>query len=217
VKPTILWTIIGLLAGACLFGFYESAHLLRQNMTLKETADNLGLKLASTEFSLKQTKEALDESYQKESELDDELNVAKSKLAKKDEQIQGYIQAIASLSGKLKESSQANIAFSKVYEEMKKQSVRLQFENLEMNKKLSSLQGLKTAIRDLKIKIRDEKSKKRSTVVPQKKVLVLKGIERSRDVQIEGNGGYFIKDGKSTYNTRIVNIRVVPAETVASF
>lgn len=63
-------------------------------------------------------------------------------------------------------------------------------ENSEMNAKLNSLSGLKDAIRALKKKMREEK-------IAQWRQL------RLEDDLLNGNLGYLLKDGVSTYAARV--------------
>lgn len=71
----------------------------------------------------------------------------------------------------------------------------LEFQRDDLKVRLSSLIELKKAIRELKIKMRRVKTE----------------IEKKRpETVVEGNRGYLIKDGKSTYPLYKVRIEVMP-------
>ncbi|KPK98909.1 MAG: hypothetical protein AMJ95_02230 [Omnitrophica WOR_2 bacterium SM23_72] len=70
-------------------------------------------------------------------------------------------------------------------------------ENQALKVKLSSIQELKKAIRELKRRMRPER--------------LIAARPRKNDEVIDGNRGYLIKDGKSTYRGRIrVEVRPAP-------
>ena len=73
-------------------------------------------------------------------------------------------------------------------------------ENQSLKTKLSSIQELKKAIRELR---------KRKRTQPQS-LISLK--PRSTDKMMDGNRGYILKDGKSTYLGRI-HVEVRPASS----
>ena len=210
MKTSFLWGIIALLLGASVFGVYKSIELLKKNSDLSRAVDNLKLKLVTTEAFLNQTKEALRESQFDNAKLEGKNRVLNSKLSEKEKQLQRYKENLTMLSNKLKQTVEINASLAEKNRETSDRLVRLEFENDEMKNKLSSIPELKKAIKDLKIKIRQEKRSKRAVQTKQEKILAVPALTEAVDVDLKGNRGYLLKDGRPTFDA--VDIRVLPAE-----
>ena len=217
MRTFFLWVIIAFLFGIAGFGLFESIKLIKQNGELKEESDQLTLELVTTKNTLDQTRQSLAESKAWNSELTSEMTVLKAKLAKREEENQEIVARLTALSKEIKEVGDANASLAIDQDQLKSEYLRLEFENSEMKQKLSSLQGLKQAIKELKLKAKKGPiHKKQPQAVVVKKPLAVTGIQRARDLQpseqpLGGNKGYLIKDGRPTFEG-IVDIRVVPAE-----
>lgn len=98
-------------------------------------------------------------------------------------------------------------------EGLKSKLLNVTAENDDMSRKLSSLEGLKESIRELKIKMRRERKNRPPLVMKKEK----KVFESRTDPVIEeislGNLGFIIKNGQSTYPAR-VKIEVQPSSEI---
>ncbi len=228
MKISIYVVLIAFLLGIALFGIFKSITLLKHNMELNQAVGRLTLDLETTQSTLKETKQALSDAYLKNSELEGGLKDSQAKLEQKEEELKNSIAHIAQLTEKLKEVVGINEDLSRVNADIQDRTLRTELENSEMKKKLSSVDEMKKAIKELRIKIREEKRKKRVKVVPQKKQKEEKPVPvqppkpllqqseplHAAKISLDntlGNKGFFIKDGKSTFED-LVDIRVVPMD-----
>ena len=209
MRSSVLWVVIAFLLGASLFGIYKSLELLKKNGDLSRTVEGLKLSLVTTQAFLNETKESLRESQINNAKLEGEMNDLNSKLAEKEKAVQEYRRNISELSRKLAEAAEVNESLAVKNKEAGDQLIRLEFENGEMKKKLSSVQELRKAIKELKIKMREAKKNKRPAHAEKKQVLTLP--KEITEAVLRGNQGYFVKDGKSTFEA--VDIKVLPAES----
>jgi uncharacterized membrane-anchored protein YhcB (DUF1043 family) len=219
MKNSILWAIIAILLGIALFGFLKSLELATRNVVLTNSLGVLKTKLDKTQVSLDSAKQALSESYLKSAELEGRLAVMDKKLNQQARDIKGYLGKISDMSVKLQYTARANASLYAENKGITNQLLRTRLESQEMRTKLSSITELKKAIKELKVKIRQEKKSRKiqpaiqKKAVQEKKVLMLPAQEEIMEQPFEGNAGFLIKDGKSTFEG-LVDIRVVPAEPV---
>jgi len=225
MKTVFLGPVLALLVGASTFGVYKSVDLFQKNGELQAT-------LGKTEEELSFTKKSLSANRAARIQLEEDLNAMQIKMDQKEKEAKDHLRQIAELTKKTQEAEQADAAMSSIYSAMSDQIMRLEFENAEMQRKLSSVHELKKAIKD--VKVQSHKAAVRSKKVVGKKVIkrreVLKqsprvslpeptiapvvlpapGPQTSSQKETR-NEGYLIKDGKSTFEG-VVEINVTPAE-----
>lgn len=211
MKTHVFLAIIAFFLGIALFGIFKSLTLFKRNLGLTYNVGLLAMDLDTAQTSLKKTKAALSDSYLKSAELESDLNDLETKFSKKEKEAKGLIDTINRLSQELKEASDSNENLFGANKELRDRSLRMELENSEMQKRFSSIQELKLAIKELKIKMRQEKQRKLKQLAPQAVPQVRKAARPVVLPPTEGNMGFFIKDGKSTFDG-IVDIEVVPAE-----
>lgn len=175
--------------------------VLRYSLSLKEKYDLLrSLERVKDEVSALQIeKQNLLQELEKEKQLQEQLLTLKDNLeASKDrltklfgdfERAQKTVEQLDSQISLLKAENTA----------LRKEKDNLQLQRDDLEARLSSLPELKKAIRELKIKMRRVK-----TEIEKKK---------KTETVIEGNRGFLIKDGKSTYPLYKVRIEVMPLST----
>jgi len=211
-KTSGVWIALALVLGVAFFGIYKSMELLKQNTALSQSLNDVKVELAGTEIALSQTKDLLRRSDARNVELIKDVETATTKLSKIEEGFFVYQKRLDRLSNKLKVATKTNTALGIKNIETLDRLMRAEFENSEMKKTLSSVVELKRAIRELKKKPSKEKS-----LAPSGKPFIwfwnvppVKAAEKP----LEGNKGFFVKDGESTFK-KVVTINVLPEEPTA--
>jgi septal ring factor EnvC (AmiA/AmiB activator) len=220
MKTHVFLAIIAFLLGIALFGIFKSLALFKRNLDFTHKVGLLTMDLDTAQTSLKNTRAALSDSYMKSAELEGNIKDLETKFSKKEKEAKGLIDTINRLSQELKEASDSNENLSGANKELRDRSLRIELENSELKMKFSSIHELKLAIKELKIRMRMEKQHKPKQPATRVKNLfkpaqpaehVVLKAPLSDNKETEGNMGFFIKDGKSTFDG-IVNIEVMPVE-----
>ncbi|MFB3919587.1 hypothetical protein BU251_07965 [Candidatus Velamenicoccus archaeovorus] len=216
--------IIALLAGFSIFGLYQSLALMHKNSYLFEQLGRLQIELSATQLGLNQTRTLLTETYQKNTQLENEAVLLNSKLARAKQELEEQKNKINSLGNIIQQARRVNEFLQARNQEMSEQYVRVSFENQEMKKTLSSAAELKKAMAALRKKparraaSKNKQAGKKVAPVkvrqPKKKVLVVNPKPAvtppvPADQATEGNEGFVVKDGESTLLDK-VDIRVIP-------
>jgi hypothetical protein len=226
MKIAFLGLISALLVGVSTFGVYKSVDLSRKNGELE-----VSLKNAQEELSI--TKKSLSENRAARIQMEEDLNVMQIKMDQKEKEAKDHLRQIAELTKKTGEVEQTDAAMASIYNAMSDQIMRLEFENAEMRRKLSSVHELKKAIKNAQIQ-------RHKVIVRSKKAVVKKEIKQRKVLKKPSrmslfqptiapavipapvtneiapqketrNEGYLIRDGKSTFEG-VVEINVTPAE-----
>ena len=183
--------LIALLFGIIIFGFYKYTQSLKEQIIALE---NEGQALMQT---LEKERELEQKLTQKNSELQDKLKVGEEKLTKLNDdfaQVQDVIEQLNSqVSGLIAE----NATLKEKEDKLIKELTRVYQEKKGLQARLSSIGELKKAIKELKKQVY-----KVGTEVKEK-------IKAKNTAIIEGNLGFLIKNGKSTYPAK-VKIEVKP-------
>ena len=214
MKPLVYLALIAFFLGIALFGFFKSLTLFSSNLVLTHKVGLLAMDLDTAQTSLKQTRSALSDSYMKSAELEGDLKAFETKLSKKEKEAQELLGTINKLSQELKDASDVNDILSGANRELSDRSLRIELENGELKNRFSSIEELKLAIKELKIKMRAEKKRKPKQPAPRVKNLFQPSVLQAQPLDnkiMEGNMGFFMKDGRSTFDS-IVDIEVLPVE-----
>lgn len=169
----------------------EKYDLLRSLERVKEQVDVLQIEKQNLLQELEKEKGLKEQLDQENLRLKDNLEASKDRLAKLFGDFEKTQKTIEQLDSQISLLKAENTA-------LREEKDNLQLERDDLEARLNSLPELKKAIRELKIKMRQVK----------------KEIEKTGPgTVIEGNRGYLIKDGKSTYPLYKVRIEVVPLST----
>jgi len=217
MRSSILWAITALLLGVSLFGSYKTWDLLKKNTGLEISLDEMTGKLSVAQTSLKKAEQDLSESYLANDKLEGEVVTLRTSLSSRERQVNEQVAQISLLTSKVKETSQVSVSLLDQHNQLSVRLMRLELENAEMKGKLSSVQELKKAIREIKAqkKVQAAEATAKTTVPAEKKRLF--GRSRAEDTSqasAAGNEGFFVKDGKSTFQ-EMVKIHVTPLEPEA--
>ena len=218
MKPLNLGVIAALLLGVSVFGMSKSFILLKQNTNLESSLENTQEDLAQVQVSLEDTQKSLRESYTAKIKLEEEVNTLKTQVAQNEKEIQMQLGQIAQLTGKAQETAQVNVALLQEHNILNDRMMRLELENAEMRKTLSSVSELKKALKELRTKMGKVVLKKETKVVKPRKILVspkptILSVPKETVVTNEvGNKGFLVQGGQSTFKS-FVEIQVTPAES----
>jgi chromosome segregation ATPase len=183
--------LIALLLGIIIFGVYKYTQSLKEQIIALE---NEGQALMQT---LEKERELEQKLTQENSELQNKLNVSEEKLTKLNEdfaQVQDVIEQLNSqVSGLIAENTTLKEKEDKLIREL----TRVYHDKKGLQARLSSITELKKAIKELKKQVY-----RVGTEVKEK-------IKAKNTAIREGNLGFLIKNGKSTYPAK-VKIEVKP-------
>ena len=220
MKPLNLGVIAALLLGVSVFGMSKAFILLKQNTSLESSLENTQEDLAQVQVSLEDTQKSLAESYAVKTKLEEEVNALKTQVAQNEKEIQMQLGQIAQLTGKAQETAQVNVALLQEHNVLNDRMMRLELENAEMRKTLSSVSELKKALKELRTKVRKAVLIKETKVVKTKKIVVfpkpaISSVPKEVVVTNEvGNKGFLVKGGQSTFKS-FIEIQVIPVESNA--
>lgn len=218
MKNTHIWAIVAILLGFSAFGIFKSVELSVRNAGLNKSMRALERELVLTQKSLATTRNVLGESYLKNAELEGRLIAMDAKVAVQARDIKAHIAKINALSSKLQETARANAFFSARNKEIAHELLAEKLDADEMRRKLSSVVELKKAIKELRVKvksaIKSERAEAKKAIVAQpERKEILESEPQKLLEPVEGNEGYIIKEGRSTY-TGWVDVSVVTSGPV---
>jgi septal ring factor EnvC (AmiA/AmiB activator) len=218
MKNTHIWAIVAILLGFSAFGIFKSVELSVRNAGLNKSMRALERELVLTQKSLATTRNVLGESYLKNAELEGRLIAMDAKVAVQARDIKAHIAKINALSSKLQETARANAFFSARNKEIAHELLAEKLDADEMRRKLSSVVELKKAIKELRVKvksaIKSDRSEAKKAIVAQPERKEPLNFEPQKPLEsVEGNEGYVIKEGRSTY-TGWVDVSVVTSGPV---
>jgi hypothetical protein len=231
VKHSILWAIIALLLGVVLFGAITTYFLLKKQAELSASIDKLDKELQDSQTALSKANDQIDEGNLLKSQLQEELQGYKSKLTLAEKKLDQYREYARLIRDKMNNAAEMNEALAGRNREINNKLVRSELENQELRQKFDDPAFLKQALKELNA--RDKKaprapaSKKQPARKPVRKKPAAKNVPRKilklpQDERTllpvatpaEGNEGFVIRDGKSTFSG-LVDIQVLPAEPAA--
>ncbi len=204
MKNAHIWAIIAILLGFSAFGIFKSVELSVRNAGLNKSMRALERELVLSQKSLAATRNVLGESYLKNAELEGRLIAMDAKVAVQARDIKAHIAKINALSSKLQETARANAFFSARNKEIAHELLTEKLDADEMRRKLSSVVELKKAIKELRVKvksaIKSERAEAKKAIVAQPERKEPLNFEPQKPLEpVEGNEGYVIKEGRSTY------------------
>ncbi len=213
MKLSLFLVFVAFLLGVAIFGFYKSLELVQENEDIKLSVTELELKLDTSHKLLKDSRTSLSDMVKKNAGLQGEILDLNQKLEQRSGEIQGYLQELAVLAESFNQSVQANTELMGQSDSLTQEKMRLELENLEMKKRLSSVPELKRAITEVRVREREERIRQREERVREAARLREQRASGARDEEPApsdegGNAGYFVRDGKDIDEK--VDIRVIP-------
>lgn len=190
--------------------------MAKKNAYLERTVSELTVELEKTRNGWAKTQRHLSDSYMKAAELEGEVATLNRKLARRDKEIKEYLDSVILLSEKLREMAKANVSLAESNAGISQRFLRLNLEHSELQKRLSSAVELKKALIELRRRERLERQAR--PIPPRPRQGVAEAEEAGHDRGLRGNEGFFIKNGRLTYQDIAaeeghgVDIQVVPLE-----
>lgn len=191
-KEVLKNLFIAFLLGLSVFTVFRHLSVLREKLILADTLKQKEAEVTGLQGELVEQKEAQRVLLQQKNGLRSYLEASKRRLLKLFGEFGKAKGSIRELDGKI-------IILKTENQELLQEKNRLAEENQGYRAKLSSVDELKKAIRDIKTQPR------------KPKIYVSKVPDKEKTV-IQGNQGFLLKDGKPTPPAKIV-IEVVPAPT----
>ncbi len=231
MKPKTLWTIVAILAGMALFGVVSSVILVKKQAEMSAAMTKLQKDLEDSQSALKKAQEEIQEGNILRSQLKEQLQDFKGKLATAQKKIDQYREYALLIRDKINNAAEVNEALATRNREINSRLVRVELENQELRQKFEDPDFLKQALRELRFKKAPASAPAAPRARASKKPVVKKPSPSSRPAprrilalpqdqkriipvvpeQEPGNGGFIVRDGHSTFEG-IVDIRVLPAD-----
>ncbi len=221
MKTSTIWSIAAILLGISAFGIAKSFELLKKNEKLDRSMSELKVELTQASSTLKETnavlqdlKASMREANYKNDQMEGQIKVLESKLTKRDKEIATYADNLALFSKKLEEASGVNKSLAAKNSQMANQMVRIEFEKIEMARKLSSIPELKNRINQLRKHSRVITRQRQLAQEAKRRGLKYSEFQQMLDNSPDGNRGYIVRDGESTFQD-LVEIKVMAADEPA--
>ena len=195
------WMVL-LLLGVSFFSVFtlkEKNDLSVSLEKLKTEATALDIQRQNLTRSLQQEKQLKEQLSQQNTVLNGDLMASTDQLDQRKEQLAQIQDKIAALEPYLSLLKAENTALQEEVNNLKGQLAQMQQENQEYSAKLNSLEGLKIAIKELKMRMRQVK----------------RGVREKTSTanKIEGNEGFTTLNGESTQSAKNIKIEVKPASS----
>ena len=189
-----------LLLGALIASYLRYRNIVKEKAGIESQLSETRIQVGFLDGRLKQEKELAKNLEEERSLLANNLKEAESKISQLDIK---YVQAqehIFSLTKELRDLEGENSRAKEEKVRWEEKLSALEERDARLDKRMHSIPELKKAIKELKIEMRKSRLKFASTVRPLKRLEI-----------IEGNSGFMVKEGLSTYRPRL-KIKVEPAQ-----
>lgn len=183
-----------LLISVTIFSIYKYLAVFKDKYLLLRNLNRAKSQILALEQAVDKEKE-LEKALTRENlDLKDELR----KLENLDTTLQASQRTIDQLVSEIALAKAENAALREEKDTLTQELAQVAQDRDELKAKLSSIPELKKAIKDVKLQIRKAKE-------------MMKDILRSRRA-VEGNRGFLIRNGESTYPVAKIKIEVIPAQ-----
>ncbi|MDD4940151.1 MAG: hypothetical protein PHE18_04280 [Candidatus Omnitrophica bacterium] len=189
--------LIALLTGVTAFSVFKYIVTARENYVLSDSLNQAKTQVAELQEAIEKERQLEQALGQENSALKDELRVNADKLAELSVELANAQKNLENLSSEIALSQAENAALREEKDKLVFDLAKVSEERDLLNSKLSSIPELKKAIKEVKMRTRNAR-------------VMIKQVIAKR-VIIEGNHGYLIKDGRSTFPVSKVKIEVTPA------
>lgn len=187
--------LIIFLLGITIFSVFKYVSSLRALNTL----DRLKVQVAALEDERQNLLQTLEKEKELQQKFKIDLGASQERLSKLNGELTQAQKTIEDLSAQVSTLKTENVSLIKEKDDLSVQLTQIIQEKDEFKRRLSSLSELKKAIRELKRQMRKISREIKTETRPQ------------TDKIIEGNRGFLIKDGKSTYISRVkIEVKPIP-------
>jgi len=186
-----------LLACITIFSAFKYFVTLKEKYALQNSLNQAKEQAVALREALEKEKELENALGQENLTLKDELKANIEKLAHIDAEIQNYQKTIEQLNLEISLAKAENAAVREEKDDLTEELSQVSQERDTLKARLSSIPELKKTIREVKLQTRKAK-------------VMIREITRKRRV-VQGNLGFLIKNGESTYPITKIKIEVIPA------
>jgi chromosome segregation ATPase len=187
--------LIAFLAGLTLFSVIKYITLQKENYYLYNNLKQIKKQIDSLEVQRQNLLQTIEKQNQENSIIKDTLKVSEDKLTKMEADFIQAKKTIEELNDSISSLKAEKVSLKDQSENLKAQLSQVSQEKDSLQAKLNSLEELKKTIREIKRKMREAKKE------------LLK--RNSTSLIGEGNRGFIVKNGKSTYHAKVI-IEVKP-------
>ena len=192
--------VIVLLVGITLFSVFKYLMTLNEKNGLMKNLNQVKGQIAALELEKQNLLQAIDKEKESQKALTEENATLKDelkKLAQVDENLQNSQKTIEQLTAQIAISKAENTALREEKDKLAEDLTQISQERDALKVRLSSIPELKKTIKEVKMQIRKAK-------------VMIREIAKKRRV-IEGNRGFLVKNGKTTFPITKIKIEVMPA------
>jgi len=189
--------LIFLLVGITIFSVFKYLVTLKEKYDLVENLNQVKGQVASLEQAIEKEKEMQNTLAQENLTLKDELKANTDKLTQLDADLQNAQKTIEQLTSQIALSKAENTALREEKDKLTQDLTQISQERDTLKARLSSIPELKSTIKEVKIQMHKTK-------------VLMREVTRKIRV-IEGNRGFLMKNGKTTYPITKIKIKVMPA------
>lgn len=187
--------LIIFLLGITIFSVFKYVSSLKTLNIL----DHLKVQVAALEDERQDLLQTLEKERELQQKFKVDLEASEEKLINLNEELTQAQKTIEELNSQVSTLKAENASFIKEKNDLSAQLTQIIREKDEFKRRLSSISELKKAIRELKRQMHQVSREIKRKTRPQTKKI------------IEGNRGFLIKDGKSTYIPRVkIEVKPVP-------
>ena len=188
--------LTALLVGITIFSVFKYVAALKEKYDLLKNLNQVKGQVAALEQAIEKEKELQKAIAQENSTLKDELKTNTDKLTQLDVDLQNSQKTIEQLTSQIALSQAENTALREEKDKLTLELAQISQERDTLKARLSSIPELKKTIKEIKLQIRKTK-------------VMMREITEKRRV-IEGNCGFLIKNGKTTFPITKIKIEVMP-------
>jgi len=188
--------LTALLVGITIFSVFKYVAALKEKYDLLKNLNQVKGQVAALEQAIEKEKELQKAIAQENSTLKDELKTNTDKLTQLDVDLQNSQKTIEQLTSQIALSQAENTALREEKDKLTLELAQISQERDTLKARLSSIPELKKTIKEIKLQIRKTK-------------VMMREITEKRRV-IEGNCGFLIKNGNTTFPITKIKIEVMP-------
>lgn len=188
--------LTALLVGITIFSVFKYVAALKEKYDLLKNLSQVKGQVAALEQAIEKEKELQNTLAQENLTLKDELKTNTDKLTQFDVDLQNSQKTIEQLTSQIALSQAENTALREEKDKLTLELTQISQERDTLKARLSSIPELKKTIKEIKLQIRKTK-------------VMMREITKKRRV-IEGNCGFLIKNGKTTFPITKIKIEVRP-------
>ena len=185
-----------LLVGITIFSVFKYVAALKEKYDLLKNLNQVKGQVAVLEQAIEKERELQKALSQENLTLKDELKTNTDKLTQLDVDLQNSQKTIEQLTSQIALSQAENTALREEKDKLTLELAQISQGRDTLKARLSSVPELKKTIKEVKVQIRKTK-------------VMMREITKKRRV-IEGNCGFLIKNGKTTFPITKIKIEVMP-------